>query len=215
MTRAKWRVEGERCSRYFCNLEKRNFVEKTIPNLTLDDGRVIEDIKLNLSEQKEYYKNLYSSKQTVISQDNSGIFFDNDNPFLTKLTEDKMVGMEGELTLPECLIVLKNISNGKSPCLDGFIREFCKFFWIDIQIHAIKSLDLAYENSLLSVSQKQGLITCLPKEGKPKHLLKNWRPISLLNVDYKIGSPYIAQRLKTVLKKLISNRQTGFQKGGT
>jgi hypothetical protein len=60
MTRAKakWRVEGERCNRYFCNLEKRNFVEKTIPNLTLDDGRVIEDIKLNLSEQKEYYKNL-------------------------------------------------------------------------------------------------------------------------------------------------------------
>ena len=31
------RVEGERCSRYFCNLEKRNFVEKTIPYLILDD----------------------------------------------------------------------------------------------------------------------------------------------------------------------------------
>ena len=30
-----------------------------------------------------------------ISQDNLEIFFDNDNPFLTKLTEDKMVGMEG------------------------------------------------------------------------------------------------------------------------
>jgi hypothetical protein len=107
------------------------------------------------------------------------------------------------------------MSNGKSPCLDGITSEFCKLFWIDIQEHAIKSSDFAYENSLLSVSQKQGLITCLPKEGKPKHLLKNWRPISLLNVDYKIGSPYIAQRLKTVLKKLISNRQTGFQKGGT
>jgi flagellar hook-length control protein FliK len=54
MTRAKakWGMEGEKCSRYFCNLEKRNFVGKTIPNLTLDDGRVIEDIKLILSEQK-------------------------------------------------------------------------------------------------------------------------------------------------------------------
>jgi hypothetical protein len=60
MTRAKakWIVEGEKCSRYFGNLEKRNFVAKTIPNLTLDDGRIIEDIKLTLSEQKEYYKNL-------------------------------------------------------------------------------------------------------------------------------------------------------------
>ena len=45
-----------------------------------------------------------------ISQDNLEIFFENDNPFLKKLTEDKMVGMEGELTLPECLIVLKNMS---------------------------------------------------------------------------------------------------------
>jgi hypothetical protein len=34
-----------------------------------------------------------------------------------------MVGMEGELTLPECLIVLKNMSNGKSPCLDGITSE--------------------------------------------------------------------------------------------
>ena len=76
MTRAKWRVEGERGSRYFCNLEKKKkFVEKTISNLTLDDVRVIEDIKLILSEPKEYYKNLYSSKQTVISQDNLRIYF--------------------------------------------------------------------------------------------------------------------------------------------
>jgi hypothetical protein len=50
-----------------------------MPNLTLDDGRVIEDIKLILSEQKEYYKNLYSSKQMENSQDNLEIFFDNDN----------------------------------------------------------------------------------------------------------------------------------------
>ena len=58
------------------------------------------------------------------SQDNLEIFFDNDIPYLTNLTQDKMVGMQGELTLPECLIVLKNMSNGKSPCLDGFNSEF-------------------------------------------------------------------------------------------
>jgi hypothetical protein len=35
----------------------------------------------------------------------------------------------------------------------------------------------------LSVTQKQGIITCLPKDNKPRHFLKNWRPISLLNTD--------------------------------
>jgi hypothetical protein len=124
------------------------------------------------------------------------------------ITEDEMVGREGALTLPEYLNVLKNMSNGKSPGLDGFTSEFYKLFWIDIHEYVIKSLNVAYENSLLSVSQKQRLITCLPKEGKSSHLLKKWRSISLLNIDYKIGSACIAQRLKTVLKKLISNSQT-------
>ena len=133
--------------------------------------------------------------------------------FKWTITEDEMVGMEEELTLPEYRNVLKNISNGKSPGLNGFTSEFYKLFWIDIQEYVIKSLNVAYENSLLSVSQKQRLITCLPKEGKSKHLLKKWRPISLLNVDYKIGSACIAQRLKTVHKNIISNSQTGFMKG--
>jgi hypothetical protein len=52
---------------------------------------------------------------------------------------------EGELTLPEYLNVLKNISNGKSPGLDGFTSEFYKLFWIDIQEYVIKSLNVAYE----------------------------------------------------------------------
>jgi hypothetical protein len=43
-----------------------------------------------------------------------------------------------------------------------------------------------------SVSQHQGLITCLPKEGKEKHFMKNWRPITLLCVDFKLATSCIA-----------------------
>ena len=44
----------------------------------------------------------------------------------------------------------------------------------------------------------------------PKHFIKNWRPISLLNVSYKLASSCIAARIKTVLDQLISTCQTGF-----
>ena len=57
------------------------------------------------------------------------------------------------------------------------------------------------------------MITCIPKEGKNKYLLKNWRPITLLNVDVKIASASLANRIKPFLKDIISETQQGFIKG--
>ena len=63
-----------------------------------------------------------------------------------------------------------------------------------------------------STSQRQAVIAVLDK-GKDRSLIANWRPISLLNVDYKIISKTIAKRLKVVLPKLIHHNQVGFITG--
>lgn len=65
----------------------------------------------------------------------------------------------------------------------------------------------------LSISQKQGIITCIPKPNKSRESLKNWRPISLLNVIYKMCSGVIANRIKSVLNQLIHEDQKGFIPG--
>ena len=41
----------------------------------------------------------------------------------------------------------------------------------------------------------------------------SWRPISLLNVDYKVAAKVIANRIKPVLQSIINSSQTGFMKG--
>ena len=62
----------------------------------------------------------------------------------------------------------------------------------------------------MSNTQKEGVIICIPKTDTDRDKLKNWRPISLLNTVYKIGSSSIANRLKTVLPDIINEDQTGF-----
>ena len=57
------------------------------------------------------------------------------------------------------------------------------------------------------------IISCLPKGDKPREYLKNWQPISLLSVLYKLASATVANRLKKVLNILISKSQTGFMSG--
>ncbi len=74
----------------------------------------------------------------------------------------------------------------------------------------VKSLNNSFRKGELSSTQKEGVLICIPKGEKAKDLIKNWRPVSLLNVVYKIGSTCIANRLKLVLPSLINEDQTGF-----
>ena len=53
----------------------------------------------------------------------------------------------------------------------------------------------------------------IPKKNKDPLLLKNWRPISLLNTDYKLTTKCIGKRLEKVLPYLIDGDQTEYIKG--
>ena len=102
------------------------------------------------------------------------------------------------------------MNNNKSPGSDGFAADFFKFFWIDVGKFVLGSINYGYQQRKMSVTQRQGVI---PKEGKSKEFLKNWRPITLLNSTYKLASSCIAERIRSVLSHLISTDQTGFIPG--
>ena len=124
-----------------------------------------------------------------------------------------MVKIEGNLTISELSNALKDMKNQKSPGIDGFPVEFFKVFWGKLKYFILRSLNSGFHDGQMSISLRQCIITCLPKGDKPRHFLKNWRPISILSVIYKIASSAIAKRLKTVLEKLISPSQSGFLSG--
>lgn len=105
------------------------------------------------------------------------------------------------------------MKNDKSPGPDGYTSEFFKFFWNNIASFITRAINNSNELLYFTESNKLGIITCLPKAGKQKQFLKNWRPISLLNVVYKVASGCIVNRIKSLLDKLLNKDQTGFIKG--
>ena len=75
----------------------------------------------------------------------------------------------------------------------------------------IDSLNEGYNCQELSASQKQAFITLIHKKGD-KRCIDNWRPISLLNIDYKIAAKVLSTRLQKVITNLVSPEQKGFLK---
>ena len=204
-TKAKWVEDGEKPSKYFLNLEKRNYVNKQISRIVRKDDTVAmsqEDIE---TEILSFYKTLYKENKVE-----SNVSIEDCNVNITRLTTIQANGLEGELELSELLNALKNMKNNKTPGPDGFTAEFYKMFWTDISVFLLRSLNQGFRNGSLTKEQKAGHVTLLPKGDKPRHFIKNWRPISLLNVSYKLASACIANRIKSVLPNLISEDQTGF-----
>ena len=77
----------------------------------------------------------------------------------------------------------------------------------------VNSFSAAYNEGELSISKRRGVITLVPKEDSSLSDLSNWRPITLLNLDYKIASKVIAKRIERFLPKIIHSDQNGFVKG--
>ena len=77
----------------------------------------------------------------------------------------------------------------------------------------VDSFNYAFENGEMSISQKCGIISLVPKKEKDKKYLKNWKPIFLLNNDYKIVTKALALHLEKVLPTIINPNQTGYVKG--
>lgn len=68
------------------------------------------------------------------------------------------------------------------------------------------------KNSVLPPTMTQGLIALIPKPKKDVLLIDNWRPICLLNNDYKILALLLAKRIREVLDSIIDEAQSGFMR---
>ena len=188
---------------------QNNKRKSTIKKIKTSDGAICCDEKEITEEIGKFYSRLYGK----IEHERSDNCYDSFFQGLPNLTEESREYCEGSISNKECLEILKELKQNKSPGNDGFSSEFYCTFWPDIGDLVKDALNEAYRSGELASSQKQAVITLIAKDGKDPFLLKNYRPISLLNVDYKILTKILAKRIKKVLNEIIMGDQVGYMKG--
>ena len=88
-----------------------------------------------------------------------------------------------------------------------------KIFWGDIHKMVIEGFNNSYNKGQLSSSQTQAVIILIEKQGKDNSIFANWRPIRLLNTNYKILLKVLSNRFTVVLPSIVGEQQFGFIKG--
>ena len=206
-SKSQYIEEGEKNTSYFLSLEKQRQTNNVINKLEREDGSFATTNHEIVKEIKAFYKDLYSSRQTG-ECDYSFI----NNLDIPVLNNEDQKFCDEVISLKECETVTQKMKLDKSPGLDGIPIEFYKTFWLILGPFLVKLYNESYQNEKLSNSQRIAVISLIHKKGN-KNLLKNYRPISLTNVDYRILGQVIANRLHSVLPSLISLDQAGYVKG--
>ena len=115
--------------------------------------------------------------------------------------------------MADAKFALKKTEQGKSPGLDGLPYEFYVQLWETLGEDLVSVYNhLLFDSERLSKSQYQAVVSLLAKDGDPRDI-RNWRPISLTNCDYKILTKTLANRLADAMPHLVDKIQVCSVKG--
>ena len=207
-SKSNWYEFGEKSSKYFLNLEKRNKAKSHVCTIITENNSEISEPQAILLRIKEFYSTLYKRCSNKGEEECLEYLKTLKIP---KLRDVERESCEGLLTKKECWDALQRMKNDKSPGSDGLTKEFYVCFFNEISNILITALNHSFTTGMLSTSQRQALITLIEKKGKDR-FMKNWRPISLINVDTKITSKALAARMENVLTSIVHCNQTAYVK---
>lgn len=191
----RWQMESW-CSRQL--LRKRLAREHVSLSAVLDpaSGDTIEHPERVLSVTRDFYARLYGREET--------------SPHLCPLDPPNeppnIAG--GPIHPDELLAALKSANTGRSPGPDGLPVEFYVKFWGLLAVPFAAMVNRAMSRGGLPRSLSKGLIVLLCKDEARRTDLREWRPITLLNADYKLVAKCLASRLTPALDEVVGSYQT-------
>ena len=203
-SRARYHEDGEKSSKYFFNMEKKNFVNKTMYMVRKADGSRTKDYREILNEQRSFYHKLYTS--------DGNVHFTMRNNGFAQLSEEQKIEYESFISKAELFDRLVTLKLNKCPGIDGLSLAFFRRFW-KLLVDPLHEMPVqSFNEGSLSFSAKRGVINLIPKRGKCEFALTGYRPVCLLNYDYNFFAKAMANQMDLVVKDLDGLEQTGFIK---
>ena len=149
-SKMNWFELGEKPTKFFFNLEKRNYEKKSIREVELENGKIISDpVQVN-KEIRNFYQNMYTSKingnnSTSAYEHNQNIDGFTEGLNIPQLNVEDQESLEKDLTLEELKDALASFADKKSPGEDGFTKEF----------YLLNSYNDSFHKGSLSITQKR------------------------------------------------------------
>ena len=202
-TKLLWQNEGEKCTKFFFNLEKKNGGDKQIHALTKEDGTKVNGKEETLSYLYNHFKTRYMKDH--LNGDYTNVLL---NTITKRLNNNEREKQAGFFTMEELERVKSRMKPNKSPGNDGLNFNFYKQTWHFMKYDLLILLNEIMAVNRLGLSMTQGLIILIYKNKGERTDISNYRPITLLNTDYKFLTGILSDRISPFLPDLISTDQT-------
>lgn len=200
--------EGEKSTRYFFKKEKQNGKKKEIKTLVSEtSNEILTNPEKIIKEIELFYGTLYASDHVDDMKINDYLNFE-----MHVLEDNQLDCLNRFISEDEIEKAILNMKNNKSPGDDGLSSEFYKTFKEELKPILCEVMNNCIIKRELPESQRNALITLLYKK-EDHRLLKNWRPVSLLNVDYKILSKVATERIRPFMETVVPENQKCGVKG--